>query len=113
MNEDLAWALDQLRGFNDDLDEIADRIQALHDRTYSREERQAIVARLAGSYEDDLITAVALLAQSLCTLPAGQAMDDHDRKTAEQHGQDIALHLLHPALHQPAAEAAALIEPSN
>lgn len=113
MTEDLAYALDQLRGFNADLDAIADRIEALATRTYTRRERMETIARLAGNHEDDLITAIALLAKELTVVPADQAMGDTDRKTAEQHGQDIALLYTDPDLHQPAAAAAALIEPTN
>lgn len=113
MNEDLAWAIYQLRGFNEDLDEIANRLEALHSRTYTRDERQAMVSRLAGNYEDDLITAVALLAKELTVVPDSEAMNEQDRKAAEQHGQNMAFLLTAPELHQPAASAAALIDPST
>jgi len=113
MNEYLAYVLDQLRGFNADLDEIADRIEALATRAYTRDERQAMVARIAGNADDDLITALALLTQHLCIVPADQAMDDTDRKTAEQHGQDAALWLTDWTLRKPAAQAAALIDDTN
>jgi hypothetical protein len=113
MNEHLAEVLDQLRGVNEDLDEIADRIEALHDRSYTRDERQTVIARIAGNADDDLLTALALLLKDLCIVPAAQAMDDHDRKTAEQHGQDAALWLTDWHLRGPASSAAALIDPTR
>jgi hypothetical protein len=113
MNEHLGFVLDQLRGVNTDLDEIADRIEALATRTYTRDERQTVIARLAGNADDDLITALALLVQHLCTVPDGQAMDDTDRKTAERHGQDAALWLTDWHLRRPASSAAALIDPDH
>lgn len=113
MNEYLAHVLDQLRGFNEDLDEIADRIEALAARKYTRDERQAMVARVAGNADDDLITALALLTQHLCIVPAEQVMDETDRKTAERLGQDAALWLTDWTLRTPASEAAALIDDTN
>ena len=111
MNEYLAEVLDQLRGVNPDLDEIADRIEALATRTYTRDERQTVIARIAGNADDDLITALALLTQHLCIVPATEPMPDTDRKQAEQYGQDAAMWLTDWRTRRPAASAAALIDP--
>jgi hypothetical protein len=113
MNEHLAEVLDQLRGVNEDLDEIADRIEALNARSYTLDERQTVIARIFGNADDDLVTALALLTQALCIVPADQPMDEHDRKQAEQHGQDAALWLTDWHLRGPASSAAALIDPAN
>lgn len=111
MNEHLAEVLDQLRGVNPDFDEIADRIEALATRTYTRDERQTAIARIAGNADDDLITALALLTQHLCIVPAEQPISDADRKKAEQYGQEAALWLTDWELRRPAAQAAGLIDP--
>ncbi|MET8585765.1 hypothetical protein ABZX39_33580 [Streptomyces collinus] len=119
MDDQLATALDQLTGFHPNLDAITAHLEALHtlasSPTLTRDHRQALVARLAGSYEDDLITAVALVAKALCTIPTDTAdpISEDDAKTAEQHGQDLALRLTEPYLHQPAAEAAYVIDPTT
>ena len=111
MGESLAEVLNQLRGVNADLDEIADRIESLATRTYTRDERQTVIARIAGNADDDLITALALLTQHLCIVPASTPMPEPARKQAEQHGQDVALWLTDWTLRRPAAEAAGLIDP--
>jgi hypothetical protein len=111
MDQHLADTLDQLRGINSNLDTIADALENLHHRTYTLDERQTVIARLTGNADDDLVTALALLTQHLCTrIPATPALDDTDRKALEQHGQDTALWLTDWRLRQPAAEAAALLE---
>ena len=112
MTEHLAYLIDQLRGVNADLDKVADGLEGLTTRTYDRDERQTTIAFLTGNADSDLVTVTAVLTQHLCTVPADQGMREQDRKTAEQHGQDVALLLTDPRLHQPASEAAALIDPS-
>jgi hypothetical protein len=113
MNEHLEFVLDQLRGVNEDLDEIADRIAALATRTYTRDERQTVIARIVGNADDDLVTALALLARDLCTVPADQPMDDNDREKARLHGQDAFSRLTDWHLRGPASAAAALIDISG
>jgi hypothetical protein len=113
MNEHLAEVLDQLRGVNEDLDEIADRIEDLHTRTYTRDERQTVIARIAGNADDDLITALALLARGLCVVPANEAMDDNDREKARLHGEDAFSRLTDWHLRGSASAAAALIDPDH
>lgn len=113
MNEHLEEVLDQLRGINEDLDEIADRISALHARTYTRDERQTVIARIAGNADDDLITALALLLKDLCIVPGDEPMPEQNRKEAERHGQEAALWLTDWHLRKPASEASALIDPTN
>jgi hypothetical protein len=113
MNEHLAFVLDQLRGVNEDLDEIADRIEALHTRTYTLDERQTVIARIAGNVDDDLITALALLARGLCVVPTDQPMDDNDREKARLHGEDAYTRLTDWHLRGPASAAAALIDPDH
>ena len=113
MNEHLAQVTEQLRGFNADLTEIADRIDALAARTYTRDERQALISKICGNADDDLITALALLTQHLCIVPAEQVMDETHRKNAERLGQDAALWLTDWNLRRPASQAAALIDPDQ
>jgi hypothetical protein len=113
MNEHLVEVLDELRGVNEDLDEIADRIAALHTRRYTRDERQTVIARIAGNADDDLITALALLARGLCVVPASEAMDDNDREKAQLHGEDAFSRLTDWHLRGPASSAAALIDPDH
>jgi hypothetical protein len=113
MNEHLEFVLDQLRGVNEDLDAVADRIEALATRTYSRDERQTVIARIAGNADDDLVTALALLVQHLTIVPAEQPMDDNDREKARLHGEDAYTRLTDWHLRGPASAAAALIDISG
>lgn len=112
--EDLLDRIDALRGVCPELDQAADALEGLATRDFDRDLRQTVVARLAGSSDDDAVTVLALLVQHLCTTGADlTSMPDADRKEAERYGQDTALMLTHPELHQPASEAAALIDPTT
>lgn len=110
---DLLDRIDDLRGFCPELDTVADAFEGLATRTYSRDLRQTVVARLAGCEDDDTVTVLALLVQHLCTTGTDMAsMPDADRKKSERYGQDVALFLTDRHLHTPASEASALIDSS-
>lgn len=112
LDADLAKALDDLDGIHPGVDLIRDGIRHLALDRHTVDGTQTLLATLAGSAGADVITAIGHLVARLANAdhnPALRGLPLDVQKQAQRHGEQAALHLADPDIHQPASEASASI----
>ena len=114
LDENLAYALDRTAGVHAGIDLIRDGIRLIALDRLTPDETQTLIARLAGSSEnDDVLTALAHLIARLSnadTNPSLRTLPLDQQKTAQHHGEQAQFHLTDEWLHQHASEASAAID---